>query len=60
MNLWVIKNSKTGQYSDGAYGWTGDIAKAVRYKGDAPLHTHDHIGFVPYEQELSRTVLEGK
>ena len=58
--LWVIKNIKTGQYSDGAYGWVGDIAKATRYRGDAPPKPHDHIRFVPYEQELARAVLEGK
>ena len=47
---WVLKNTKTGEYSDGKYGWTMDLSKAVRFLCVEAPKSHDHVGFVRLDE----------
>lgn len=56
----VLKNTKTGEYSDGNYGWTMNLNKARRYLvEEIPVPDHHmpdhHIRFVELKNEPNKS-----
>lgn len=51
----VLKNTKTGEYSDGNYSWTMNLNKARRYLlNETPVPDH-HIRFVELKNEQDKS-----
>ena len=46
MKRYVLKNTKTGLYNDGKYGWTPDINEAPLYYFPEPNKPDHHVQFV--------------
>lgn len=55
---WVLKNTKTGEFSDGNYGWSMKINDARLYScpGKPGGQHEDHIHYV--EVELKEKIVE--
>lgn len=50
----VLQNTKTGEYSDGKYGWTMKLEEAQRWHAETLIPSHDHIMFVELKQERNK------